>query len=68
MAEASRQHPPGFRVGSRILVETSSGCLAGTCAGFRSGAEGEDFERVDILMDDGRRWLGCHPRHVRRAD
>lgn len=56
-----------YRVGSRVMVETTSGWLPGTCAGFRSGNDGENFDRVDVILDDGRRWIGCHPQHVRRA-
>jgi hypothetical protein len=56
-----------YRVGSRVLVETTTEWVPATCTGFRSGELGEDFKRVDVILDDGRRWNGCHPRHVRQA-
>lgn len=59
--------PEEFRIGSRVLVETTAEWVPATCIGFCSGDVGEDFERVDVVLDDGRRWLGCHPRHVRNA-
>ncbi|MDQ3672696.1 MAG: hypothetical protein M3364_09730 [Actinomycetota bacterium] len=58
-------HSPGFRIGARVLVETTSEWVPATCIGFRAGDVEEDFERVDVLLEDGRRWLGCHPQHVR---
>lgn len=56
-----------YRVGSRVLVETTSEWVPATCTGFRAGDHGESFDRVDVLLDDGRRWIGCHPQHVLKA-
>lgn len=58
---------PDYRVGSRVLVETTTDWEPAYVTGFRSGDMGEDFQRVDVMLDDGRRWRGCHPRHVRKA-
>lgn len=60
-------HSPGIRVGARVLVEFPGEWLPATCTGFSSGAMDEDFARVDVLLDDGRRLRGCHPQHVKAA-
>jgi hypothetical protein len=63
----TRPREPSYRVGSRVLVETTSGWMPAYVTGFRSGDVGEDFQRVDVMLDDGRRWNGCDPLHVRKA-
>jgi hypothetical protein len=52
-----------------VMVETHrEGWVPGKVLGFRLSSADEEFpRRVDVLLDDGRRILGCHPRCVRRA-
>jgi len=49
--------PPG----SRVLVELRSGWFPGVVLGHRAGFEDEDFQRLDVALDDGRTVRGAHP-------
>lgn len=34
--------------------------------GTRAGDCGEDFERIDVLTDNGNKYIGCHPDCVKQ--
>lgn len=65
---SGEKEAPALALGDRVLVDTpDASTLPATVVGFRAGLDTEDFERVDVVLDESRvRWLGCHPKPVRR--
>ena len=53
-------------IGDEVLVAIPTGWAAATITGFRTDPHPEnDWQRVDVLLHDGRRIQGCHPHCVK---
>jgi hypothetical protein len=52
-----------------LLVETSKGkeWLPGTVTGFTSGEVFENRRRINVLLDSGQNYYGCHSMCVKKA-
>ena len=54
-------------VGQSVLVEFPNGWLPAEVIGFSGGDLGEDFDRVNVVLETGRRVAGCHPDCIKEV-
>lgn len=60
------------KISGPVLLEVwnskkkKSDWLPGVVTGYVSGIFGEDFERINVRLVDGRQFVGCHPQCVQQ--
>lgn len=60
-----------MRIPCQVLIYNNktkqSEWINGVITGTRAGCINENFERIDVITNDGYEYIGCHPHCVKEV-